>query len=170
LRFRALRAGEDLIMLLRIVICALSLAVAAGAAAQAYRWVDKDGKVRYGDTPPPGVQARPLQGSRAGAAPSAGDPAAKDTTKGPQTAAEKEQEFQKRRLEAQKAEQKAAAAAKDQQIKDENCRRAQESLATLQSGRRILRTNAQGEEYYLEDDTRAAETQNAQRAVQDWCN
>lgn len=156
-------------MLLRIVICALSLAVAGGAAAQAYRWVDKDGKVRYGDTPPPGVQARPLQGG-AGAAPSAGDPAAKDTTKGPQTAAEKEQEFQKRRLEAQKAEQKAATAAKDQQIKDENCRRAQESLATLESGRRIQRTNAQGEPYYLEDDARAAETQRAQRSVQEWCN
>ena len=157
-------------MLLRIVICALSLAVAGGAAAQAYRWVDKDGKVRYGDTPPPGVQARPLQGGGASAAPSAGDPAAKDTTKGAQTAADKEQEFQKRRLEAQKAEQKAAAAAKEKETKAENCRRAREALATLQGGQRILRTNAQGEQYYVDDETRAANTQDAQRAVQDWCN
>lgn len=156
-------------MLLRIVVCALSLAAAAGAAAQAYRWVDKDGKVRYGDTPPPGVQARPLQGGTR-AAPSAGDPAAKDTTKGPQTAADKEQEFQKRRLEAQKAEQKAAAAAKETETKAQNCRRAREALATLEGGQRILRTNAQGEQYYVDDETRAADTRDAQRAVQDWCN
>ncbi|MDH4094614.1 MAG: DUF4124 domain-containing protein [Betaproteobacteria bacterium] len=158
-------------MLLRILLCALSLAVAGGAAAQTYRWVDKDGKVRYGDTPPPGVDARRLSGPSAPPAPSAApDASAKDAKGGPLTPAEREQEFQKRRLEAQKAEQKAAAAAKDQEIKAENCRRARESLATLEGGRRILRTNAQGEQYYLEDDARAAETQRAQQAVQDWCN
>ena len=154
--------------MLRVVICALSFALAAGAAAQAYRWVDKDGKVMYGDTPPPGVKARPLGG--ASAEPAAGDPAAKDATPGALTPAEQEQEFQKRRLEAEKAAQKAAAASKDQEAKAENCRRARESLATLEGGRRILRTNAQGEQYYLEDDARAAEIQRAQQAVQDWCN
>lgn len=36
------------------LLLAISLAVAAGAAlAQQYRWVDKDGKVHYTDTPPP---------------------------------------------------------------------------------------------------------------------
>ena len=55
--------------------------------------------------------------------------------------AEQEQEFQKRRLEAEKAAQKAAAASKDQEAKVENCQRARESLATLEGGRRILRTN-----------------------------
>jgi hypothetical protein len=155
-------------MLLRILVCALSLAVACGAAAQTYRWVDKDGKVRYGDTPPPGVNARQLSGPSAPA--TAPDAAAKDANKGPLTPAEQEQDFRKRQLEAQKAEQKAAATAKDQEIKAENCRRARESLATLESGRRILRTDAQGEQYYLEDDARAAEIQRAQKAVQDWCN
>ena len=154
--------------MLRVVICALSLTVAAGAAAQAYRWVDKDGKVMYGDTPPPGVQARPLGGASAG--PAAGDPAAKDATPGVLTPAEQEQEFQKRRLEADKAAQKAAAADRNLETKAENCRRAREALATLQGGQRILRTNAQGEQYYLEDDARAAEIQRAQQAVQDWCN
>jgi hypothetical protein len=158
-------------MLLRILVCALSLAVAGGAAAQTYRWVDKDGKVRYGDTPPPGVNARRLGGPTVPAASApAPEAAAKDASKGPLTPAEQEQEFQKRRLEAQKAEQKAAAATKDQEIKAENCRRARESLATLEGGRRVLRTNAQGEQYYLEDDARAAEIQNARQAVQDWCN
>jgi hypothetical protein len=173
LRFRALNAGEDFPMLLRVLVYAISLAFAAAAAAQAYRWVDKDGKVRYGDTPPPGVQARPLrlpQGGGANVAPAAGDAAAKDARKGPLTPAEQEQEFRKRQLEGQKAEQKAAATAQEEAAKQANCQRARETLATLQSGQRILRTNAQGEQYYLEDSAREREIQDAQRAVQDWCN
>src|SRR5213078_225399 len=43
----------------KALLCAVGLAFAATALAQQYRWVDKDGKVGYGDTPPPGVQAAP---------------------------------------------------------------------------------------------------------------
>jgi len=152
-------------MLLRVLVCALSLVFAAAAAAQAYRWVDKDGKVRYGDTPPPGVQARPLrvpQGGGAASAPPAGEATDKAESRGPLTPAEQEQAFRKRQQEAQEAEQKAAAAAQEAEANQANCRRARESLATLQSGQRILRTNAQGEQ--------DREIQDAQRAVQDWCN
>ena len=78
-------------MLLRVLICALSLAFAAGAAAQAYRWVDKDGKVRYGDTPPPGVNATPLKGSSR----AAGAPAA-DAKKGEKDKLSPEAAFRKR--------------------------------------------------------------------------
>ncbi|MGH8724443.1 MAG: DUF4124 domain-containing protein, partial [Burkholderiales bacterium] len=28
---------------------------AAAATAQQYKWIDQDGRVRYGDVPPPGV-------------------------------------------------------------------------------------------------------------------
>lgn len=157
--------------MMRLLILCLGLALAGTAAAQLYRWVDENGRVRYTDRPPPaGVKARTIATPSGPAVPAAPDGAAKDAPQGPATAAEQEQAFQKRRLEAQKAEEKAAAAAKGQQAKEANCRRAREVLATLQSGQRIVRTNAQGEQYYLDDSARAGEVRNAQQAVQDWCN
>jgi hypothetical protein len=168
------RVDEDFDML-RILILCMTLAFAAAASAQLYRWVDKDGRVHYTATPPPpGVKARTLQAPAAApSAPAADDAAkgagAKDARKGPLTAAEQEQEFRKRQLEAQKAREKEALGAKEAEAKQENCTRAREALATFESGQRILRTNAQGERYYLDDDAHARETAAARRAVQDWC-
>src|SRR5436190_24256368 len=92
----------------------LALLFAAGTAnAQLYRWVDKDGKVRYGDTPPPGAKTSSIKAPPPGPATSAA--ASKDAKdakdgkdgkaakKGPLTAAEKEQEYRERREEASKA-------------------------------------------------------------------
>ena len=82
----------------------LALLFSAGTAfAQMYRWVDKDGKVRYGDTPPPGVKSSSIKGPQSGAAPAAPAAAAKDAKKGPLTPAEQEQEYRKRQAEARKA-------------------------------------------------------------------
>jgi hypothetical protein len=152
---------------------AVMLAFAAMASAQMYRWVDKDGRVHYTATPPPpGTKARTLRSPAAPAAAAddaAKDAGAKDARKGPLTPAEQEQEFRKRQLEAQKAREKEALAAKDAEAKQENCARAREALRTIESGQRISRTNAQGERYYLDDDARASETEAARRAVQDWC-
>jgi hypothetical protein len=171
LRFRALKAGEDFTMLMRVLICALSLAVAAGAAAQAYRWVDKDGKVRYGDTPPPGAKATPLnlpQGGGASGAP-ATDAAAKDAKKGPLTPAEQEKDYRKRQAEAQKAAAKAEQQQKDEQTRIDNCNRAQTALRTLDSGQRVMITDKQGERYYLNDEEIARQRAVAQQQVSDWC-
>lgn len=157
------------------VILAVMLAFAATAFAQMYRWVDKDGRVHYTATPPPpGVKARTLQAPSAPAAAPAPDDAAKDAgakdaRKGALTPAEQEQEFRRRQLEAQKAREKEALAAKEAEAKQENCARAREALRTFESGQRISRTDAQGERYYLEDDARARETEAARRGVQDWC-
>ena len=58
-------------------VLAAVLAMACGLAqAQAYRWVDKDGKVRYGDFPPPGVKATPMKVPPGPASPAAGAGAA----------------------------------------------------------------------------------------------
>jgi hypothetical protein len=172
MRFRALEAGEDFTML-RVLIFAMSLAFAASAAAQAYRWVDQDGKVRYGDTPPPGVKATPLrlpQGGGASVAPAAGDAAAKDAKKGPLTPAEQEKEFRKRQADAQKAREKEDQAQRDAQAKQENCARARETLVGLESGQRIARIGADGERYYPDDAQREAELAKARQSVSSWCN
>jgi hypothetical protein len=159
-------------MLLRVLVCALSFAVAAGAAAQAYRWVDKDGKVRYGDTPPPGTKATPLnvpQGSGANVVPAAPDAAAKGANKGPLTPADQEKEYRKRQAEAQKAAAKSEQEQRDAQVRIDNCNRAQTALRTLESGQRVMITDKQGERYYLNDEEIAKQTAVAQQQVSDWC-
>lgn len=157
-------------MVLRVLVCVVSLAFAAGAAAQAYRWVDKDGKVRYGDTPPPGVNARAISAPAGSGAPAAApDAAAKGATKGPLTPAEQEKEYRKRQADAQKAAAKAEQEQKDAQTRIDNCNRAQASLRTLETGQRVVSTDAQGERYYLSDEEIAKQTAVARQQVSDWC-
>jgi glutaredoxin len=52
--------------MLRILATAAALLFATAVAAQAYRWVDKDGKVHYTQTPPPPSQATNVQKRSAG--------------------------------------------------------------------------------------------------------
>jgi hypothetical protein len=159
-------------MLPRVLVCALFLAISGGAGAQAYRWVDQDGKVRYGDTPPPGVKATPLKLPSGGAsvAPAAADAAAKGANKGPLTPAEQEKEYRKRQAEAQKAREKEDKEQRDAAAKQENCARARETLAALESGQRIVRTRPDGERYYLDDSQREGEIAQARQSVNSWCN
>ncbi len=50
----------------RILFATLALLFAAAAAAQAYRWVDKNGKVHYSQTPPAPTEATNVQKRSAG--------------------------------------------------------------------------------------------------------
>jgi hypothetical protein len=146
----------------RLALAAIAFSLSASAFGQAYKWRDADGRVRYGDVPPPGVNATALRPPPPGAAPPA--------SKGPSTAGEKEAEFRKRQLEAQKAREKQDLAAKDSAEKRENCARAQEYVRTIESGQRISRTDAKGERYYIDDAQRAQELANARQAAESWCN
>ena len=152
----------------KLIILVLSFGVAAAASAQQYKWVDQDGKVRYGDTPPPGAKAQRLKPPSGGAAPA---PAAeaKKGEKGEKPLTP-EEAFRKRQEDAQKAQQKQAQSEQASQAKREDCARAQEYLRTLESGQRIVRTDAQGERYYLEDAQIAQEAAKARQGVQQSCN
>lgn len=151
-------------MMKRSLLFAFAVAFAAAASAQQYKWIDKDGKVRYGDTPPPGVKATPL---KAPAGPAA--PAAAGKKGGPLTPAEQEQAYRKRLLEgrdAQEKEEKERAAAADRKL---NCDRAQEHVRTLESGQRIARTDSKGERVFMEDDERAREVEAARKSAAQFC-
>lgn len=45
-----------------IALAAITYLLSAPSLAQNYRWVDEDGRVYYGDSPPVGVEAQELQG------------------------------------------------------------------------------------------------------------
>lgn len=145
------------------------LVAATGALAQPYKWVDKNGRVQYGDTPPPGVNASTVRTPTGRAAPPAAAPEAAPK-KGPLTPAEQEGDFRKRQQEAEKDRLKSAQAAQEAQAKKENCALAQNQVRTLESGQRIARTDAKGERYFLEDGQVAQELAKARQAVQQWCN
>jgi hypothetical protein len=140
-----------------------------GAAFAQQKWVDQNGKVHYGDTPPPGARVSTL---RPPPAPSQPEPAAEGTKdeKTPPTIADREADFRKRQLEAEQNREKQAKAQQETETKRENCARAQDYLRTLQSGQRVVRTTANGEREVLEDAQIQQEIARARKSTQDWCS
>ncbi|MEA3193869.1 MAG: hypothetical protein QOD26_2202 [Betaproteobacteria bacterium] len=143
----------------RTLLLMLVLGFAAGASAQQFRWIDKEGRVQYGDTPPPGVKATRLKPPPAGTAPSA---AAKKDAEKPLTP---EAAFRKRQQEQAEAEKKSAQASSESASRRENCESAQAQLRQIQSGQRISTVNAQGERVFLDDAQIARELSRAQQAA-----
>lgn len=148
----------------KAIIFVVTCLFAAAASAQQYKWVDKDGRVRYGDVPPPGVDVQRLKPPSGSTAPaSAENKSEKDKPLSPEAA------FQKRQKEQQDQEQKTAKERGEAEAKRLNCEQAQAHLRAIQSGQRIATTNAAGERVFLEDDQIAKERERAQRSVNDWC-
>ena len=166
-------------MRIRHPMIAFALSVAmAGASAQSYRWVDKDGKVGYGDIPPPGAKVTTLRApppsAASPAAPAAAGKdgakdAAKEAKKGPLTPVEQEQAYRKRKLEEEEARKKQEESATADAGRKQNCERAQQTVRQLESGQRIARTDAKGEPYYVDDDQRAKELTAARNSAAEWC-
>src|SRR4029078_1919998 len=71
--------------------------------------------------------------------------------------------------ERQEAEQKAQKDRADAEQKQQNCASAQTYLRTLQSGQRIVSSDAAGERVYMEDSQRQQAMERAQRSVSEWC-
>ncbi len=134
------------------------LALACGIAqGQAFRWVDKDGKVRYGDTPPAGVKATPMKSSAGGVAPPPSAPAAKDGKAAAKAPVDPAQSFNERQLKAKEEAAKAEKERADAETRQKNCDRSQSYLRALDQGHRIATTNAQGERAFLDDAQRKAQ-------------
>ena len=161
-------------MRLLSLLCGLSLLALAALPVQAqWKWKDKLGQVHVSDIPPPRevqdkdiLQRPPAAGKRATApAPAASVAAA--TASRPAT----DPELEARRAKAE-AEQKAKTKAEEEKLavqRAENCQRARQHQATLQTGQRIARLNAQGEREILDDKARAVELDAARRVIDSDC-
>jgi len=158
--------------LARLVLAlgAATLVALPAAAQQLYKYVGPDGKVQYSDRPPPGGQkAEKVTGSRlssvgsgGGAAAASGD-AAKSSA--PKTAAEQEQAFRQRKIEADEKARKDEKLAQNQQQQAEACTNARRDLAGVQSGARVARLNEAGERIFLDDSGVQSEISRLQRDV-----
>lgn len=145
---------------------ACMLAFAALPALAQHVWLDEKGVRQYSDQPPPaGTPAsRILQ--RPGLRPAA--PATAPAPGGP-TLAERNADFEKRRIERAEREQKEAEQAALEKEKSRNCEQARGYGRALANGGRIARTDANGERSYLTDAQRADEMARVQRVL-DQCN
>ena len=150
----------------RLFLLLIGFAAASAALAQQFRWIDKDGRVQYGDTPPPGAKVTRLRPPPAGSAAAPAAAASKDGKKPPSP----EAAFQKRQQEREAEEKKSAQAAADAEAKRQNCEAARGQLRSIQSGQRMSTTNAQGERVFLDDAQIASERARAEQAVAANCS
>jgi hypothetical protein len=150
----------------RILITAMMLALAAPLAAQQlYKWVDKDGKTHYSDTPPANQEAKPISsgGLSASAAPA---PAAATP---PKTAVSRDKELEKGRQDSREAAKKSDDAAKLAAARDEQCQRLRQAYQQLVDGGRIHKYNDKGERVLMDDSDIERERGKARADMDDAC-
>jgi hypothetical protein len=149
------------------------LCLSTPADAQ-WKWRDSRGQIHVSDIPPPrdipdkDVLQRPEVSLRkpppapvAASAASAALPGKAPVD--PELEAKRKRTEQEQAALAEADKKKAAAVRKD------NCQRAREQLATIESGQRIARVKADGEREILDDDQRAREAKRARDAIASEC-
>lgn len=167
------------------VLLTLALLAALPALAQ-YRWKDAHGQVHASDLPPPrevpdkDILQRPSRsqglavppGSVTSPAPSRAAPASPAAAMpGRPASGPVDPELVARRRQTD-ADARAKAGADDERAasqRADNCQRAREQLANLDSGQRLARQNAQGERVVLDEATRSRDADAARRVVASDC-
>ncbi len=150
----------------RIFMALAILLATATVTAQVYKWIDKEGRVQYTDTPPPATATKAEAKKLAPPpAPSTAANAATST----KSAQERSKELDKRRTDAAEKEKKDEAAEKVAKENDERCKEAKRYLSNLDSGAPITSTNDKGEREIMSDQQRAKEKARAQAASAEAC-
>jgi hypothetical protein len=158
---------------------AAALLLAVLPAHAQWKWKDSKGQTHISDLPPPrdipdkDVLQRPSEISRkatvqSAAAASDAAPAA-SAVPAAKPRVDPEIEARRSRLEQ---EQKAKAKAEEDKLaaqRADNCARAKQQLAGLDSGMRLARVNDKGEREILDDKARAEEAQRARQLIASEC-
>jgi hypothetical protein len=172
--------------LLPLLILGCAFVLPLSASAQ-WQWIDKDGRKVFSDQPPPAdlpeknILKRAGSPPRVASAPATATPAA-DAATAPAAAAraaapvpakpagvDKELEEKARKAEEAEKAKRAAEEQKVAQAKAENCQRARQGKATLDSGIRVARLNDKGEREIIDDKARASEQQRMQSVIDADC-
>ena len=167
------------------VMCAL-IALPMLANAEIYKWKDKDGTVRYTDTPPPSnIKQESIGGKKltkptgqAPLAPVANTDATATADKDEMKAKVPHQNIEGPDEIAAKLRQKNAEADKNNKkqkeaqakIKEENCKASKANLASYQQGGAVYKINEKGEREYLDDAGFKAGAEKAQKDVTEYCS
>lgn len=159
----------------RFTVAILLAGFSGGAMAQ-YVWLNDKGVKQYSDTPPPAsVPNSKILKSPNGSA-QANTPAktVEETAaegdaakKAPQTIAEKNADFNKRKMAQAEKDKETEQKAKLAADKKKNCEQASNYKRVLDSGQRISRMDKSGERSYMSDEERAQETHNTNRVMEE---
>lgn len=153
-------------------LAALACLLLSGPADAQWKWRDSRGQVHISDIPPPrdvpdkDVLQRPDPVVRRPAPAAAAAASAPAPAKAP---VDPELEERRRRTEQEQAARAEADKRKAAAIRRDNCQRAREQLATLDSGVRIARVKPDGERDILDDDARASEARRAREVIASDC-
>ncbi len=153
------------------LLCTLAIALPLTASAQ-WQWLDKGGRKVFSDQAPPldvpdkKILKRPsgMPISMPSASASSSDATAAPTPTSAPKVSNKDTALEKKKAqtEAVEADKKKAEEQRVAAAKVDNCARAKQALASLQSGVRIAQINAQGEREFMSDEARQVETQRVQ--------
>ena len=141
----------------RLIAIAFAIAFVPMAWGQLYKWVDKEGKVHYSDTPPSEQESKQINVPTGGG------------TGAPPPAAKQDKDAEKGRLDAKDAATKAEDDAKRAAYNQERCARARSYLKTLSDGGRIVKYDSKGERMILNDEQIESERVRAQKAMDEAC-
>ena len=164
------------------------LALSAGSTlnqAEVYKWKDKDGTIKYSDTPPPSnIKQQAIDGKRKLGTPTGKQPLAPVETTvavpsaivpsdskaraepsiSPEEAAAKKRQ---ENAEAEKLNKKEKEA--DSKRKAENCSAAKANMQSYTQGGRVYKMNEKGEREYLDESGFKAGRAKAQQEINENC-
>jgi uncharacterized protein DUF4124 len=147
----------------RMLSMVLLLAVAPLAAAELYKYVDKDGKTVYTDQPPANAKTETLN------VPKTFPPPAPGVAGGNKSAVEKDKELEKGRQQALDKQKKAEEAAQKAQLAEQRCTQARTAYQQYSDGGRLTKYNEKGERVYLGDDEIEAGRERARHDMEEAC-
>lgn len=147
--------------------------------AEIYKWVDKDGSVKYTDTPPPNgaktlttIKKKATNPATTPVVTPSGalnDSAQTQAIGGDGAASEQELAKKKRELEEVEKKNKAEKEAQAKQ-KQLNCTAAKSNYQSYSQGGRIYKMNEKGERVYLGDQELADGAAKAMQEIKENCN
>lgn len=161
----------------RAPLAAGLLLLACSAACAQWAWKEGDRKV-FSDTAPPAsvpdknIIKRPGGGAAMPAAAASADDAvtAAAPAATPQLpVVDKELEAKKKQAEQSEEARKKAEEQRVAKVRAENCARARQAKATIDSGVRLATTNTKGEREIMDDKARATETRRLDDIVRSDC-
>lgn len=158
--------------MIRPLIILAACLYALTASAQ-WQWLDKDGRKVFSDRPPPAdvpdknILKRP--GGRGSALPAPAAPAPAAAPAAAQAGVDKSLQEKRQQAEAAEAAKRKEEEERNARVRAENCSRAQQAKAGIDSGARIARINEKGEREFLDEAGLSSESQRLQTIINENC-
>ena len=166
-----------------LALVCLMLLPGTALSGKVYKWVDKNGQVHFGQTPPSAENAEydvrfakekappPAPKQSDSKQPGTASPvnAAEDKTKPKKKLTPQEQLAAIEKARAEQAK-KAKEEVKRKAAKAEKCKKAQSNMRNVTKGGRIYDVDESGERRYWDDNMRAEKKKQAQEYIDKYCN